>query len=106
MRAAYRDTVPAVAVVFGLVFLLFAGAVYGFHSLMEPTVVKYRSISPYSPASTSRVISETPHPEVPRQERQIKKRVLYRAPRGMQVRYTVLRSDRGRGSRRRSTDAC
>ena len=75
MRAAYRDTVPAVAVVFGLVFLLFAGAVYGFHSLMEPTVVKYRSISPYSPASTSRVISETPHPEVPRQERQIKKRV-------------------------------
>jgi hypothetical protein len=77
LRAEYRDTIPAVAALFGFVFLLFAGAVYAFHSLTEPTVLKYRGISSSSPTRTSAVIPqrETPQAEVPRQERQVKKRV-------------------------------
>ena len=77
MRLEHHDTVPAVAAVFGLVFVVFAGAVYGFHSLMQPTILKYRGISYSSPAPTNAVIpqSETPRAEIARQERQVKKRV-------------------------------
>jgi hypothetical protein len=77
LRLEYHDTFPAVAVVFGVVLLLIAGAVYSFHSLMQPTILKHRGISFDSPAPTSAVIpqSETPQAEVPRQERHVKKRV-------------------------------
>jgi hypothetical protein len=73
----HHDTVRAVAAVFGFIILVFAGAVYGFHSLMQPTILKHRGISYSSPTPTSAVIpqSETSQTAIPRQERQVKKRV-------------------------------
>jgi|GraSoiStandDraft_16_1057320.scaffolds.fasta_scaffold1176419_1 hypothetical protein len=87
MRAEHHDTAPAVAAVFGFVFLILAGVVYGFHSLMQPTILKYRGISyasspptnapqdEYSlPPSTSAPQSETRREQAPRQERQVRTR--------------------------------
>jgi hypothetical protein len=77
LRGEDHDTVPAVAVLFGLVFLIFAGAVYSLHSLMKPTILKHRGISYSSPARTNAVTPQTQarQAEIPRQERQVKKRV-------------------------------
>jgi hypothetical protein len=76
MRLEHHDTVPAVAAVFGFVFLIFAGAVYGFHSLMQPTILKHRGISYDSPLATSAATpqNETRQEHAPRRERQVKAR--------------------------------
>jgi hypothetical protein len=74
MRLEHHDTAPAVAAVFGFVFLVFAGAVYGFHSLMQPTILKYRGLSYSSPPATSAPQSETRQEQAPRQERQVRTR--------------------------------
>src|SRR2546427_7439364 len=74
LRLQYHDTLPAVAAVFGLVLVVFAGAVYGFHSLMQPTILKHRGISYASSPPATRAAapqSETRQAQPPRRERQV-----------------------------------
>jgi hypothetical protein len=78
LRLEYHDTLPAVAAVFGFVVIAFAGAVYGLHSLMQPTILKHRGISFDSPPATSAAApqTETRQGQAPPRERQVRARTM------------------------------
>src|SRR5262249_37165632 len=74
LRLEHQDTLPAIAGVFVVVFAIFAGAVYALHSLTQPTILKYRAMSPSSPAPAAAPQSEMRQTQALQRERQVRTR--------------------------------